>query len=209
MANDERENEKQGEPSEKHEGFELTAEQQDALRKTIDQVWRSLAPKIDFKLPPTTQLIPDSVLRNFGALSAFAEVQQSIVSNAIRPFLASRAARQKQFSVINSDIFKTAALQQANLSLIASQLAKNIDFGLSEKMSKIASQFATQQASWLTAIGPALANIKATFYPPNLQDIEGLKFEQVEEVVMVDSIPLYGGAAYRHGKDLDLCQKRE
>lgn len=179
-------------PSGDDAGFELTPEQQEALRKTMDQVRRSLAPKVSFELPPMAQLIPDSVLKNITALSAFAEAQQAIVSNAVKPFLDSQAAWQKQLSVINSDIFKTAALQQSNLNLIASQLTRNIDFGLSETMTKVVSQFAAQQASWLKAIGPALANIKWTFYPPNLQDIEGLTFEQVEEVVMVDGIPLYG-----------------
>lgn len=194
MADDEHEDEQPEEPSEPEDdgGSELTPEQQEALRKTMDQVRRSLAPKFEFKLPPMPQLIPDSVLKNTAALSAFAEAQQTLVSNAIKPFLASQAAWPKQFSVINSDIFKSAALQQPNLNLIASQLTKNIDFGLSETITKLGEQFAAQQTSWLKAIGPALAGIRATFFPPNLQDIEDLDFEQVEEVVMVDGIPLYG-----------------
>jgi hypothetical protein len=95
-------------------------------------------------------------------------------------------------SSINSDIFNTIALQQSNLNRIASQLTKNIDFGLSETINKFASQLAAQQASWLKAIGPSLVNLKAAFYPANLHDIEDLKFEQVQEVVMVDGIPLFG-----------------
>lgn len=193
VVDDEHENERQEEPSEpEDDGSELTPEQQEALRKAMDQVRRSLAPKFEFKLPPMPQLIPDSVLKNTAALSAFAEAQQSLARNAIKPFLDSQAAWQKQFSVINSDIFKSAALQQSNLNLIASQLTKNIDFGLSETMAKLGAQFAAQQASWLKAIGPALAGLRTAFYPPNLRDIGDLDFEQVEEVVMVDGIPLYG-----------------
>ncbi|MFI5615668.1 hypothetical protein [Amycolatopsis sp. NPDC051903] len=138
------------------------------------------------------QLIPHSVLKDVTALSAFAQVQQKLVSDAINPFLGLQVVWQTQFSVINSDIFKTAALQQPNLNLIASQLTKNMDFGLSETMSKIAAQFATQQASGLEGVGPSLANITARVHPPNLQSIEGLESEQVEQVVMVDGIALYG-----------------
>ena len=41
-------------------------------------------------------------------------------------------------------------------------------------------------------LGPALEAMRANFYPPNLRDINSLKFEDVEKVVMVDGIPLYG-----------------
>jgi len=185
------EDKQQEEPSEDDESGELAPEQQEALRESVDQVRRSLAPKIAFELP-SVQLVPESVLKNFTALSAFAEAQQAIISNAIQPFLDSQAAWQNQFAVINSDIFKTHELLQSNLNSIASQLTKNIDFGFGESMATFASQFAVQQEAWLKAIGPSLANIEWTFYPPNLQDIEDLALEQVEEVVMVDGISLYG-----------------
>ncbi|SMD26040.1 hypothetical protein [Kibdelosporangium aridum] len=96
MADDER----LGEPAEDDEDIELTLEQQEALRKTMDRVQRSLVPKSGFKLPPTAQLIPGSVLKNITALSAYAETQQALVSNAIKPFLDSQAAWKKTFSVI-------------------------------------------------------------------------------------------------------------
>ncbi|WIY04414.1 hypothetical protein QRX60_11410 [Amycolatopsis mongoliensis] len=193
MADDQHCDDEQPEdPSGEDRGPELTPEQQEELKKSTDDIWRSLAPKFDLKLPRIPNLIPDSVLKNFTALSAFAEAQQAIVSNAIKPLLDSQAAWQKQFSVINSDIFKNVALQQSTLNNVASQLAKNVNFGLSDTVNKAASQFAIQQVSWLKDIAPALANIRASFYPKNLQGIEGLEFEQVEEVVMVDGIPLYG-----------------
>ncbi|MCE6995406.1 hypothetical protein LZG04_11385 [Saccharothrix sp. S26] len=191
MAGDEREDEQREDPSE-DDGLELTPKQQETLRKSMEQVRRSLGPRIGFTLPSMSQFIPDSVLKNMTTLSAFTETQQAIVGNAIKPFLDSQAAWRKQFSVINSDIFRTTGLQQSNLNRIASQLTRNIDFGLGGTLAEVASRFAAQQASWLKAIGPSLANLKWTFYPPNLQDIEGLRLEQVEEVVMVDGIPLYG-----------------
>lgn len=189
MADGDNEDEQQEEPSEDED---LSPKQQEALRRAMDQVRRSLFPTIAVKLLPTRQLVPNSVLKNFTTLSAFAEAQQALVSNAIKPFLDSQAALQQRFSLINSDIFKFTALQQSNLNSVASQLTRNLNFGLSETTTRFASQFATQQASWLRAIGPSLAHFKWTFYPPNLQDIEDLRLEQVEEVVMVDGIPLYG-----------------
>lgn len=146
--------------------------QQEALSKTTDQALRSLVPKIDFKLPSVAQLVSESVLTTTTALSML-------------------DAWHTQLSAINSDIFKTVGLQQPNLNYITLKLTQNTDFGLSESMTEVMSQFATQQASWLNAIEPLLA-IEAAFYPSNLQDIEDLKLEQVEEVVMVDGIPLYG-----------------
>lgn len=221
MTDGEHGDDQQEEPSE-DEGFELTSEQQEALRETMAQARRSLVPALDFRLPSMSELVPDSVLKNTVVLSAFAETQQmiassvlkpflearqamvgnalnpvfearqAIASNALKPLLDSQAAWGTQLSAINSNIFNTAALQQPNLNLIAFQLTRTIDFGFNDTMAKAAEQFAAQQATWLSAIGPALANIRASFYPANLQDIEGLRLEQVEEVVMVDGIPLYG-----------------
>jgi hypothetical protein len=71
-------------------------------------------------------------------------------------------------------------------------LAKNLDFGFNKTAAKLAAQFAAQQSSWLKTIGPTLATLKSSFYPDNLQAIEDLEFEEVEEVVMLDGIALYG-----------------
>jgi hypothetical protein len=177
-----------GDEGEAEERIELTPEQEEALRRTMESIRRSLNPKI--RLPTFT--LPESTLRNIAAISRIAEAQQVMVASAIKPILDAQAAWQKQFLVINSDIFKSKALAQSNLNLIASQLTKNIDFGIAESAAKIAAQFTAQQATWLKNIGPAIASMHAAFYPPNLRAIEGLKFEEVEQVVMVDGIPLYG-----------------
>lgn len=178
------------EPVEGDEYFELTPEQQQALRRTMENIRRALAPKIDVKLPVLQ--LPGSTLMNIAAISGIAEAQQNMVRNAIKPILDAQAVWHHQFAVINSDIFKSAALAQPNLNLIISQLTKNMDFGISESVAKIAAQFAARQISWLSTIGPTLASLRASFYPPNLRGIKELKFEEVEQVVMVDGIPLYG-----------------
>lgn len=68
----------------------------------------------------------------------------------------------------------------------------NADFGFNSAAAKIAAQFAAQQNSLLASIGPKLASFKFNIYPSNLRDIEGLVIEDVEAVVMLDGIALYG-----------------
>jgi hypothetical protein len=170
------------------ERIELTPGQEETLRQAAENIRRALSPKD--RLPAFR--IPRSTLMNIAAISRIADAQQVMVSSAIKPILDAQSAWQRQFAVVNSDIFRSTGLAQSNLNLIASQLTKNMDFGISESMAKIAAQFAAQQESWLKTIGPALASLKLAVYPPNLRTIEDLKFEEVEQVVMVDGIPLYG-----------------
>jgi len=136
------------------------------------------------------------VLRNIAAVSHIAEAQQAMVANAIKLILNARAALQKQFAVINSNAFKNIGLAQANLGRIAEQITKNIDFGdiaeSLEVLAKIGATFAEQQSALLRNLGPAISAIRASFYPPNLRAIDGLRFEDVDQVVMLDGIPLYG-----------------
>lgn len=178
--------------------FDLTPEQREQLRTSMENLRRSLAPKFDFKF--WTFKLPESTLKSFTAISGIA-AQQSKMFESLKPMLDvqsawqkqfAQSAWQKQFKVINSDIFKGTSFGQSNLNLIASQLTRNVDFGLSKSFSRIAEQFAAQQSAWLKSIGPTLERLKASFYPPNLRGIEGLKFEEVEQVVMLDGIPLYG-----------------
>jgi hypothetical protein len=101
--------------------FDLTPEQREQFRTSIENLRRSLAPKFDF-----TFKLPESTLK-----------------------------------VSNSDIFKVPSLAQSNLNLIASQLTRNVDFGLSKSFSRIAEQFAAQQSAWLKSIGPTLERLPA------------------------------------------------
>lgn len=170
------------------DGVELTPEQEESLRRMVERFRQSFAPKINL---PTFKL-PESTLSSFVAMPRMIQARQAMISNALKPVIEAQAAWQKQLSVINSDFFKTHALAQSNLNLIASQLTKNLSLGFGESAAKMAAQFTAQQAVWLKSIGPALASIRGAFYPPNLRAIEDLKFEEVEQVVMVDGIPLYG-----------------
>ena len=110
----------------------------------------------------------------------------------MKPILDSQGLWQKQFAAINSDLFKSTALAQSNINKITGQLYKNVDFGLSDSFAKLAQQVAAQQSAWIKTLGPSLERLKLSFYPSNLRPIEGLLWEEVESVVMVDGIALYG-----------------
>ena len=131
MAEDEDANEHEADDDD----FDLTPEQREQLRTSMENLRRSLAPKFDFKL--RTFKLPESTLKSFTAISGIA-AQQSKMFESLKPMLDAQSAWQKQFKVINSDIFKGTSLAQSNLNLIASQLTRNVDFGLSKSFSRIA-----------------------------------------------------------------------
>ncbi len=145
--------------------IELTPEQEEALRKTMESLRSLLTSRI--QLPKFT--LPESTLKNIAAISQIAEAQQAMVASAIKPFLDAQSAIWKQFSSISSDIFKSYNLAQSNLNLVASQLTRNLDFSIVESVATAAAKFATQQTTWLKGITPAIAAMHAAFYPPKLQ----------------------------------------
>lgn len=124
--------------------------------------------------------------QNVGALSGFSDAYAKAMAESMRPMAESIRRWQEQQKSLSSDFFKTVALTQMNLDSVASQLVRNVDFkSISEGLA--AFQFALTES-----IAPILKNFRSAFYPPNLRDIEGIQFEQVEQVVMVDGISLYG-----------------
>jgi len=177
-------------PGEPEDGdkVELTAAQRAALQKSMKSLRKLVIPKID--LPKF--VLPESSLKSFAAISGIAERQQAILRDAMKPLLDSTAIWRKQTSIINSDIFKSSLLAQSNISALTGQLHRNVDFGLSGSFAKLAQQVAEQQSAWIKTLGPTLERLKLTFYPSNLRPIEGLRWEEVESVVMVDGIALYG-----------------
>lgn len=141
--------------------IELTPEQKAALSRTLEGIQQTLARNIEF--PKFT--LPDSTLMNIFAVSRIAESQQAMVASVIKPLADMQQSWQKQFASISSDIFKSYSLVQPTLNLVASQLTKNIDFSAFAGAARVAEQFASQQATWLKNIAPALASMRAAFYP--------------------------------------------
>lgn len=188
------------------EDASLTPEQREPLREFVGSMHRAVAP-INFKLrdalsPVVTRLaeqmaktsafrLPEVTMNTIADAIGVAATRRAINQRSISTFLDAHSKWQTPIPVINSDIFKSTALVQSNLDAITAQLTKNIDFGLSSSFANVAQKFAEQQAAWLKNVGPALEAIKLSFYPSNLREIEGLRFEEVEQVVMVDGIALY------------------
>ena len=171
-------------------GIELTPEQAEALRTSVAKVQERLRSQV--KLSAFT--LPESAFKNIIAFSGIVEAQQALVADAIKPMLEAQAAWMKQISgTIANDAVKSMLLAYGS---IGEQLTKNLDLGgiaasLAD-VSRITSMFAEQQSALLKNLGPAIAAMRANFYPPNLRAIEGLKFADVETVVMVEGIALYG-----------------
>ncbi len=185
---------------------DLTPEQREKLRESMANLSRDIAPnhfKIQnivgpafskiaadmVKIPRFT--LPESTLKNIASVSGITSPHSRIM-DAFKPALEMQTTWQKQFKFIDSDFFKNHAATQTQFAKLAEQITKNVDFGLSDSFAKLAQQVAASQSAWLKDIGPSLAKLTAAFYPSNLRGTEGLRFEQVEEVVMADGIALYG-----------------
>lgn len=171
------------EPDDDDEVVDLTPEQRAQLKATMDAIRRSIAPKINFDISNFAGLAKiNSDLAKLGRVSSL----------SFKPFLKTQNLWAKPFKASNSDFFKANAANQAQFANLSAKLTRNVEFGLGKSISKITQQFAAQQASMLKGLSPILANLKFTFYPRNLRDIEGLLFKDVETIVMADGIALYG-----------------
>lgn len=115
-----------------------------------------------------------------------------LMGKALVPKIQVEPAWMKQMALINSDVYKTAGLGQSNLIRLNSLLAGNAVFDVNERTTKMLARFANEQTSLLKRIAPLLEKVRVGFYPDNLRDIEGIEFAEVEEVVMLDGIALYG-----------------
>lgn len=124
--------------------------------------------------------LPQSVLNRVAILSGI-EAQRSKLLEALKPALD-----------IQTGLSAHLATTQVHFAKLGANLAKTIDTGISDSVTRVAKQFAAEQASWLKTLGPTLERLKRGLYPPNLRGIEDLEFGDVERVVMDDGIALYG-----------------
>lgn len=180
----------------------------EGLRPLLANLQGISIPKFDFKIPGivdtsafakfaanaaklTSFSLPESTLNRLTGLPGIA-AQQSKLVDSLKPLLDTQSGWSAQFDRINSDLFKNHAATQAQFAKLGANLTKTIDFGISDSVTKLAQQFAAQQASWLKTLGPTLERLRKSFYPTNLRGIEDLAFEDVEKIVMADGIALYG-----------------
>lgn len=202
---------KGGNEASAHESEErdLTPDEESQLREAVDRIRSALNPTITSALAGIQRSgaldrvlrdmnkwkhlgIGDSILKDAlgkGVLSSSFETARLA---KLMPPAALEPSWVKQLKLIDSDVFKMSGLGQSNLTVLNSVLAKNADFGFNNTAAKIAAQFAAQQNALLANIGPRLASFKFNIYPPNLQDVAGLRIEKVEAVVMLDGIAVYG-----------------
>lgn len=193
---------------EEHDERKSTRDGRARLRPLLPNLQSIAVPKFDFKIPNIVDTsafpklvadaaklssfsLPESTLNRLTGLSGIA-AQHSKLFDSLKPLLDAQSGWSAPFDRINSDLFKPHAATQAQFANLSANLTKNIDFGISDSVTKLAQQFVAQQSSWLTTLQPTLELLKKSFYPPNLRGIEDVVFEDVENVVMADGIALYG-----------------
>jgi len=182
---------------------ELTYQEREQLRRATAGIRQALNPQIQSIFKNINRIgalakfsadmdklgrtnVPDSFLKGVLGKRHHATFQKFLPKTAVEPLWIMRT------TLINGDLYKMSGLGQSNLTKLNSLLAKNADFGFDKTAAKLVVRFAAEQTSWLKTIGPLLARIKTSFYPANLDAIEDLEFEEVESVVMLDGIALYG-----------------
>jgi len=193
---------------EESEHWKLTPDERERQRPLLIDLKATSIPKVDFEIPSIIDTsafakmaasaaklssfsLPESTLNRLAGLSGIA-AQQSKLVDSLKPLLDAQNGWRTQSNRISSDLFKSHTATQAQFANLGANLTKTFDFGVSDSISKLAQQFAAQQASWLETLGPTLERLRKSFYPPNLRGIEDLMFKDVENVVMADGIALYG-----------------
>ena len=146
------------------EGIEVTPEQAENMRRALAR----LMPKMN--LPVVT--MPDSL--------------REILLDAVGPIAAEARLYERVAPMLRDIAIQFTSDTQVSFDAIA----KSID--LSVITASIAETFAQQQSALFKNLGPAIAAMQAGFYSPNLRGIDGLKMDDVYDVVMTDGIALYG-----------------
>ena len=72
---------------------------------------------------------------------------------------------------------------------VAADMVAKANFGWSSPLQGIASQLAKQHSTWLKNLAKLEFKLP---YPPNLDGIEDLKLAEIEQVILVEGIPLHG-----------------
>lgn len=174
---------------------ELTREERERLGRIADSLGELVTSKVNFKFPNIMEssalaktLVNAGKFPSLFSSESLADQQMRIL-DSLRPALDLQGIWIKGASFINSDVFKTHVAAQMRFAELGAMLMKGIDPG---GFAKIGQQLFEQHSPWMKSLASALERLGELSYPPNLRGIKGLKFEEVEEVVMVDGIALYG-----------------
>lgn len=185
----------------------LSPEELERIRRSMDRIRRGLNPKLNMGVADL--LGKSSFLQNYSRLADLARmgipqstldaltgktdaILKSTLGRSFMPKIDVEPRWMKQINLINSDAYRMAGLGQSNLTRFNSILAGNAAFDVNARAADMLSRFAVEQTSFLKRMAPLLESVRKGLYPANLRDIEGITFEDVEEVVMLDGIGLYG-----------------
>lgn len=161
----------------------MTPEERKALRGVVSRVWKLSASTV---APPRLTL-PES--EGAAAAMRMFKSSQDALGKAVLPLVGLQGQVNAMF---RSSAFQDIMQKQARVVESAARLVSGIDLSFLDNAAKALGNFIEQQSSWLELLGPAMAAMRASFYPPNLRSIHGLTFDLVETVVMSEGIPLYG-----------------
>lgn len=111
-------------------------------------------------------------------------------------------------NVMRAQIASTNIL---NFDRLALHIGKNLDLNFSTSVFDNIASFARTQNDWLKSLTPATKRAAEAHYPENIKGLEGLRFDDVEVVVMKDGIAMYGVPDRKRAASLlkaDSPQKR-
>ena len=164
----------------------LSSEEKEELSRHIVDTLPAGHIKVD--LPKIT--VPNSLLENLSRATRLVTQNQLPLTEALLPALKIQSLWVQQHPFINSDIFKSIALVQPNLDTIRASLTKSIDFAFTGPLHETLVSFNKEYAYRLEPL--KRISFSALRIPANLQGIDGATLEEIEQVVMIDGIPLYG-----------------
>lgn len=141
------------------------------------------------RLTPEQAAMVRRALRDMPAIKRATDSYQQAVAENMKPALDAIRRWHEQQAAITSDFFKSYALVQPALDVIASDLLKNVEFA--STMNSVVQDFLKQQRETWSRVSSTISSLPGHFFLSNLREVEGITKELVEQVVMVDGIALY------------------
>lgn len=149
-----------------------------ALRKLISNTYMPEFDRLQKQIASIAKInvpvIPPSVLESFGRV--------------VMPQLpATKLFDSGAFKLASTDLLKGFDFGGVTA---AAELVAKANFGWNQQLHDIAAKIAKQQSAWLKNLGKF--DFKFIVYPANIEDIEDLRLAELEQVILVEGIPLYG-----------------
>jgi hypothetical protein len=137
--------------------------------------------------------IPWSTAEVTRLMAGLARTPQATLATTLRPF---------DFQSGWLDQWRGALTNVPDISSVAAQVFKSIDFRFAETAAKLVEGFAAQQESLFSAVASIRFPPPSSYYPANLAGIDDLTLDQIRQVVMDEGIALYGAPRQRTAERL-------